>query len=167
MFNISIPFPFDVYKLRPVNKGGFDGVPGFQVRISITALCISLRCACPVDLLIISLVKTSLGICMLLSTIYLFYHLRLNGQQDIEQELSKVSGASRGPGVSQHIVEQYETKLQELKPQLSLSKKHSEEMLWKLQDTIDEIEKRKKSEASHMKINEELGMKILELEAEL
>ncbi|XP_027334384.1 GRIP and coiled-coil domain-containing protein 2 isoform X2 [Abrus precatorius] len=65
------------------------------------------------------------------------------------------------------IKEQYETKLQELKQQLSLSKKHSEEMLWKLQDAIDETENRKKSEASHIKINEELGMKILELEAEL
>ncbi|KAL2339858.1 hypothetical protein Fmac_007798 [Flemingia macrophylla] len=65
------------------------------------------------------------------------------------------------------IKEQYESKLQELKQQLSLSKKHSEEMLWKLQDAIDETENRKKSEASQMKINEELGMKILELEAEL
>ncbi|TKY74339.1 coiled-coil domain-containing protein 18 isoform X2 [Spatholobus suberectus] len=65
------------------------------------------------------------------------------------------------------IKEQYESKLQELRQQLSLSKKHSEEMLWKLQDAIDETEKRKKSEASQIKINEELGMKILELEAEL
>lgn len=65
------------------------------------------------------------------------------------------------------IKEQYETKLQELKQQLSLSKKHSEEMLWKLQDAIDENEKRKKAEASQIKINDELGVKILELEAEL
>ncbi|XP_061365346.1 uncharacterized protein LOC133308691 [Gastrolobium bilobum] len=65
------------------------------------------------------------------------------------------------------IKEQYETKLQELKQQLSLSKKHNEEMLWKLQDAIEETENRKMSEASHIKINEELGMKILELEAEL
>ncbi|KAJ1406801.1 NT-type C2 domain [Sesbania bispinosa] len=65
------------------------------------------------------------------------------------------------------IKEQYETKLHELKQQLSLSKKHSEEMLWKLQDAIDETEKRKKAEASQIKINEELGMKILEMEAEL
>ncbi|KAG5034639.1 hypothetical protein JHK87_009549 [Glycine soja] len=65
------------------------------------------------------------------------------------------------------IKEQYESKLQELRQQLSLSKKHSEEMLWKLQDAVDETEKRKKSEASQIKINEELGMKILELEAEL
>ncbi|KAI4337739.1 hypothetical protein L6164_016117 [Bauhinia variegata] len=65
------------------------------------------------------------------------------------------------------IKEQYETKLQEVKQQLSVSKKHSEEMLWKLQDAIDEIENRKKSEALNKKRNEELGMKILQLEAEL
>ncbi|CAI8597472.1 unnamed protein product [Vicia faba] len=65
------------------------------------------------------------------------------------------------------IKEQYETKLQELKQQLSLSKKHSEEMLWKLQHASEETENRKKSEASQIKINEDLGMKILELEAEL
>ncbi|RDX92958.1 hypothetical protein CR513_24844 [Mucuna pruriens] len=65
------------------------------------------------------------------------------------------------------IKEQYESKVQELRQQLSLSKKHSEEMLWKLQDAVDETENRKKSEASQIKINEELGMKILELEAEL
>ncbi|XP_030453539.1 protein MLP1 [Syzygium oleosum] len=65
------------------------------------------------------------------------------------------------------IKEQYETKLQELKQQLSMSKKHSEEMLWKLQDAVDEVESRKKSEASNMKKNEELGVKILELESEL
>ncbi|XP_050208593.1 uncharacterized protein LOC126658129 isoform X2 [Mercurialis annua] len=65
------------------------------------------------------------------------------------------------------IKEQYETRLQELKQQLSISKKHSEEMLWKLQDAIDDNENRKKSEACHLKKNEELGMKILELEAEL
>ncbi|KAI6687686.1 hypothetical protein NL676_024514 [Syzygium grande] len=65
------------------------------------------------------------------------------------------------------IKEQYETKLQELKQQLSMSKKHSEEMLWKLQDAVDEVESRKKFEASNMKKNEELGVKILELESEL
>ncbi|XVF36782.1 hypothetical protein REPUB_Repub19eG0088100 [Reevesia pubescens] len=65
------------------------------------------------------------------------------------------------------IKEQYETRLQQLKHQLAVSKKHSEEMLWKLQDAIDDIENRKKSEVSHLKRNEELGVKILELEAEL
>ncbi|XP_038715815.1 interaptin-like isoform X2 [Tripterygium wilfordii] len=65
------------------------------------------------------------------------------------------------------IKEQYETKLQELKHQLSISKKHNEEMLCKLQDSVVEIENRKRSEALHLKKNEELGMKILELEAEL
>ncbi|XP_059631442.1 uncharacterized protein LOC132274229 [Cornus florida] len=65
------------------------------------------------------------------------------------------------------IKEQYETRLQELRHQFSISKKHGEEMLLKLQDAIDEIENRKKSEASHIRRNEELSVKILELEAEL
>ncbi|KAA8522524.1 hypothetical protein F0562_013115 [Nyssa sinensis] len=65
------------------------------------------------------------------------------------------------------IKEQYETRLQELRHQLSISKKHGEEMLLKLQDAIDEMENRKKSEALHLKRNEELSLKILELEAEL
>ncbi|XP_022894505.1 putative leucine-rich repeat-containing protein DDB_G0290503 isoform X1 [Olea europaea var. sylvestris] len=65
------------------------------------------------------------------------------------------------------IKEQYETKIQELKQQLSISKKHGEEMLMKLQDSIDEIENRKKSEAVNMKRNNELSFKLLELETEL
>lgn len=65
------------------------------------------------------------------------------------------------------IKEQYETKLQELRQQLSISKKHGEEMLWKLQDVVNELEDRKKNEASHLKKNEELSIKVLELEAEL
>ncbi|GMN45261.1 hypothetical protein TIFTF001_014449 [Ficus carica] len=65
------------------------------------------------------------------------------------------------------IKEQYETKLQELKLQLSISKKHGEEILMKLQDAIDELENRRRSEASHSKRNEELGMRILELESDL
>ncbi|XP_039071458.1 restin homolog isoform X2 [Hibiscus syriacus] len=65
------------------------------------------------------------------------------------------------------IKEQYETRLQELKHQLAVSKKHSAEMLWKLQDAIDEVDNRKKTEASYLKRNEELGAKILELETEL
>ncbi|CAN1168670.1 hypothetical protein LINPERPRIM_LOCUS19335 [Linum perenne] len=65
------------------------------------------------------------------------------------------------------IKEQYETKLQDLKQQLTISKKHSDEMLWKLQDAIDDIENRKKTEVHYLKKNEELGMKMLELESEL
>ncbi|GAB4845239.1 hypothetical protein Ancab_038648 [Ancistrocladus abbreviatus] len=65
------------------------------------------------------------------------------------------------------IKEQYETKLQELRHQLSISKKHGEEMLWKLQDAVDHLENRKKSEASQLKRNEELSLKVLELEAEI
>ncbi|KAI3465061.1 hypothetical protein Pfo_021724 [Paulownia fortunei] len=65
------------------------------------------------------------------------------------------------------IKEQYETKIQELKQQLSISKKHGEEMLLKLQDAIDEIENRKKSEAVNLKKNEELSIRLSALEAEL
>ncbi|KAK4390202.1 hypothetical protein Sango_2083500 [Sesamum angolense] len=65
------------------------------------------------------------------------------------------------------IKEQYETKIQELKQQLSMSKKHGEEMLLKLQDAIDEIENRKKSEAMNLKRNEELSVRMSALEAEL
>ncbi|KAL2231983.1 UNVERIFIED_CONTAM: hypothetical protein Sindi_1378300, partial [Sesamum indicum] len=65
------------------------------------------------------------------------------------------------------IKEQYETKIQELKQQLSMSKKHGEEMLLKLQDAIDEIENRKKSEAVNLKRNEELSVRLSALEAEL
>ncbi|XP_058096655.1 uncharacterized protein LOC131242191 isoform X2 [Magnolia sinica] len=65
------------------------------------------------------------------------------------------------------IREQCETKLQELRSQLYISKKHGEEMLLKLQDALDELENRKKGEASQAKRNEELSKKILELETEL
>ncbi|XP_017241313.1 uncharacterized protein LOC108214054 [Daucus carota subsp. sativus] len=65
------------------------------------------------------------------------------------------------------IKEQYETKLQELRQQLSISKKHGEEMLWKLQDVVNELDDRKKTEVSYLKRNEELSIKVLELEAEL
>ncbi|GAB4861019.1 hypothetical protein Ancab_036181 [Ancistrocladus abbreviatus] len=65
------------------------------------------------------------------------------------------------------IKEQYESKLQETRHQLSISKKHGEELLWKLQDALDQLESRKKSEASRIKRNEELSLRILELEAQL
>lgn len=65
------------------------------------------------------------------------------------------------------IREQCETKLQDMRTQLYVSKKHGEEMLLKFQDALDEIENRKKNEASHAKRNQELSVKILELETEL
>ncbi|KAG7592583.1 NT-type C2 domain [Arabidopsis thaliana x Arabidopsis arenosa] len=64
------------------------------------------------------------------------------------------------------IKEQYETKLQELQYQLTMSKKHGEEILMKLQDAIDENEARKKAESSQLKRTKELEDKILELEAD-
>ncbi|KAL3639298.1 hypothetical protein CASFOL_017205 [Castilleja foliolosa] len=65
------------------------------------------------------------------------------------------------------IKEQCETQVQELKQQVSISKKHGEEMLLKLQDAIDEIENRKKSEAMTLKRNEELLLRLTALETEL
>lgn len=65
------------------------------------------------------------------------------------------------------IKEQYETKLQELQHQLTMSKKHSEGILMKLQDSIDENEARKKAESSYLKRTKELEDKILELEADM
>ncbi|KAL3640770.1 hypothetical protein CASFOL_015738 [Castilleja foliolosa] len=65
------------------------------------------------------------------------------------------------------IKEQCETQVQELKQQVSISKKHSEEMLLKLQDAIDEIENRKKSDAMSLKKNEELLLRFSALETEL
>ncbi|KAF9608198.1 hypothetical protein IFM89_007820 [Coptis chinensis] len=65
------------------------------------------------------------------------------------------------------IREQCETKVQELRNQLYVSKKHGEEMLLKLNDVLNEVENRRKGEASHVKRNEELLLKILELETEL
>lgn len=58
------------------------------------------------------------------------------------------------------IKEQYQAKLQELKQQLSVSKKHNEEMLFKLQDALDEIESRKKFEASQLKRIQELETEV-------
>ncbi|KAL6493168.1 hypothetical protein OROGR_032927 [Orobanche gracilis] len=65
------------------------------------------------------------------------------------------------------IKEQFETQVQELKQQVSIAKKHGEEMLLKLQDAIDEIENRKKSEAVNSKKNKELVLRLSTLEAEL
>jgi len=102
-------------------------------------------------------------------------HLKeLKDRADAECLQAREKREPEGPPVAMQeslriafIKEQYETKLQELKHQISFSKKHSEEMLWKLQDAIDEVENRKKSEASHLKRNEELRLRILEFEAEL
>ncbi|XWS25241.1 hypothetical protein CRYUN_Cryun27aG0052500 [Craigia yunnanensis] len=102
-------------------------------------------------------------------------HLKeLNDKADAESTQAREKRESEAPPTAMQeslriafIKEQYETRLQELKHHLAVSKKHSEEMLWKLQDAVDDIENRKKSEASHLKRNEELEVKILELEAEL
>ncbi|XP_009381001.2 protein NETWORKED 1B-like [Musa acuminata AAA Group] len=65
------------------------------------------------------------------------------------------------------IKEQHESKIQELKNQLYVSKKYAEEMLFKLQNALDEVESRKKTEVSLAKKIEELSAKISNLESEL
>ncbi|KAL9244216.1 hypothetical protein vseg_018018 [Gypsophila vaccaria] len=65
------------------------------------------------------------------------------------------------------IKEEYETKLEEIRHLLSISEKHGEEMLLKLQDALNDLERRKKREASQLKRNEQLVLKIAELETEL
>ncbi|KAL4559056.1 hypothetical protein LXL04_031189 [Taraxacum kok-saghyz] len=63
--------------------------------------------------------------------------------------------------------EQCETTVQELKQQLLVSKRDADNILFKLQDALDEIDSRKKSEASYLKKIEEQSSKIVGLEAEL
>ncbi|XP_076892315.1 uncharacterized protein LOC143544016 [Bidens hawaiensis] len=63
--------------------------------------------------------------------------------------------------------EQCETTVQELKHQLFVSKRHGDDILIKLQDALDEIEVRKKSEASYLKKIEDLLFKVGGLEGDL
>uniref|UniRef100_A0A0D9XIX7 C2 NT-type domain-containing protein n=1 Tax=Leersia perrieri TaxID=77586 RepID=A0A0D9XIX7_9ORYZ len=65
------------------------------------------------------------------------------------------------------IKEQYETKVQELKGQVFVSKKYAEEMLLKLQTALDEVETARKNEISLAKRIEELSIKISEMELEM
>lgn len=102
-------------------------------------------------------------------------HLKeLKDKAEAECSLAREKGEAEAQSVAMQeslriafIREQCETKLQELRSQLSISKKYGEEMLLKWQDTLDEIENRKKNEVSHVKRNEELSIRILELETEL
>ncbi|KAK8704346.1 hypothetical protein V6N13_047973 [Hibiscus sabdariffa] len=102
-------------------------------------------------------------------------HLKeLKDKADAESTQVREKRESEAPSTAKQeslriafIKEQYETRLQELKHQLAVSKKHREEMLWKLQDAIDEVDSGKKTESSYLKRNEELEAKILELETKL
>lgn len=102
-------------------------------------------------------------------------HLKeLKDKADAECLRVREKRESEGPPVAMQeslrivfIKEQYESKFQELKQQVSISKKHGEDMLLKLQDALDEIESRKRSEALHLRKNEDLALKILSLESEL
>ncbi|XP_073143475.1 uncharacterized protein [Henckelia pumila] len=102
-------------------------------------------------------------------------HLKeLKDEAENEIRLAREKKEAEGHSVAVHdslrvafIKEQYETQLQELKQKLYISTKHGEEMLLKLQDAIDEVENRKKSEAVNLKRNEELSHKIMDIEKEL
>ncbi|KAI3757406.1 hypothetical protein L6452_04943 [Arctium lappa] len=94
------------------------------------------------------------------------YLKELKDNADVAREKRDPEGPSESLRMA-FVKEQYQTKMQELKQQLSVSKRHGEEMLFKLQDALDEIESRKKSEASQLRRIEELSLKIVELEAEL
>ncbi|KAF5779995.1 putative transcription factor bZIP family [Helianthus annuus] len=85
------------------------------------------------------------------------YLKELKDSADVAHE--KKEKDPEGPTESLRIAfikEQYQTKIQELKQQLSVSKRHNEEMLFKLQDALDEVESRKRSEASQLRRIQEL-----------
>ncbi|OAY71397.1 intracellular protein transport protein USO1 [Ananas comosus] len=84
------------------------------------------------------------------------HHQQIREKKDVEESLRIA-----------FIKEQYETKIQELKNQLYVSKRYTEEMLLKLQNALDEVETGKKNEISLAKRIEELSMKISEMEPEL
>ncbi|KAD6119488.1 hypothetical protein E3N88_10759 [Mikania micrantha] len=93
----------------------------------------------------------------------------LCGKDDFSDELYEICLLEQ-PSESLRIAfmkEQCETMVQELKQQLFVSKRHGDDILIKLQDALDEIESRKKSEASYLKKIEELLLKIRGLDSEL
>ncbi|XP_072973248.1 uncharacterized protein [Typha angustifolia] len=102
-------------------------------------------------------------------------HLReMKNKADTEcnqaREKMEKKGSSFATQESLRIVfikEQYESKIQELKNQLYVSAKYAEEVLLKLQNTLDEVERGKKNEASLAKRIEELSVKFSDVETEL
>ncbi|XP_071709954.1 uncharacterized protein [Rutidosis leptorrhynchoides] len=83
--------------------------------------------------------------------------LKENG--DVAREKKEPEGPSESLRLA-FIKEQYQSKIQELKQQLSVSKMHNEEMLFKLQDALEEIESKKKSESTHLRRIEELQAEV-------
>ncbi|KAF3326403.1 putative leucine-rich repeat-containing protein [Carex littledalei] len=65
------------------------------------------------------------------------------------------------------IREQYESKIQELKNQIGVSKNYAEEMLMKLQNAHDDVETGKKNEIALAKRIEELSISLSEIEAKM
>nr|XP_043614829.1 interaptin [Erigeron canadensis] len=87
------------------------------------------------------------------------YLKELKKSGDVAREKKDTEGPSESLRLA-FIKEQYQTKVQDLQQQLSVSKRHNEEMLFKLQDALDEIESRKKSESSQLKRIEELEAEV-------
>lgn len=65
------------------------------------------------------------------------------------------------------VKEQCESEVQDLGNQLNASKMHGNELLLKLQNTLDEMEALKKNEVSHFRNNDKLSKRVTELETEL
>ncbi|GJW00536.1 putative leucine-rich repeat-containing protein [Tanacetum coccineum] len=91
--------------------------------------------------------------------------LKENGDMAREKKDNNPEGPSESLRLA-FIKEQYQAKIQDLKQQLSVSKKHNEEMLFKLQNALEEIESMKKSDnkADYDRIQAELECALLSLE---
>ncbi|KAG6497211.1 hypothetical protein ZIOFF_045101 [Zingiber officinale] len=92
-------------------------------------------------------------------------HIKISLLEECESQLRALQ--EHNEEFSCRLSEQYESKIQELKNQSFVSKKYAEEMLLKLQNALDEVESRKKTEVSLVKKFEELSEKISNLECEL
>ncbi|KAH9295197.1 hypothetical protein KI387_038785, partial [Taxus chinensis] len=65
------------------------------------------------------------------------------------------------------IREQFEVKEQEILNELGMSKRHGENLLSKLQDTVEELEIQKNSETHYREKTDELSIRLMSLEMEL
>ncbi|XP_071737738.1 uncharacterized protein [Rutidosis leptorrhynchoides] len=84
----------------------------------------------------------------------------------LSPETNKREGRSESLRLA-FMKEQCETTVQDLKQQLFVSKRNGDDILIKLQDALDEIDIRKKSEASYLKKIEDMSLKIVGSEGEL
>ncbi|PWA70211.1 EEIG1/EHBP1 N-terminal domain-containing protein [Artemisia annua] len=91
--------------------------------------------------------------------------LKENGEMAREKKDNNPEGPSESLRLA-FMKEQYQAKIQDLKQQLSVTKKHNEEMLFKLQDALEEMESMKKSDnkPGYDRIQAELECALLSLE---